>query len=251
MKAYTINLKRCSERRAYVNSEINKTPFIKNEFVDGVDGSTLSTEELSLFQSNISQKTYGRTLKLGEIGCTMSHRKCYKTLIDNNESSVIIFEDDLIILNKEQTIWNSIESFLDRCEQPTVVLLSGGWWEYGSAKLTDTLNLRKIHNAYYTHGYMLNKAAAKLMLTIPLAYLADDWKRYKKFGLKVLAIKPHIVDQKWDGSMPSIIQNDPKHGFNSLNWKYKLKSYINIIPCKILGLLGLHESDNINNQKQI
>jgi len=251
MKAYTINLKRCSERREYIKTELQQMPFIINEFIDGVDGSTLSPSELKQFNSKLSFKIYGRKLKLGEIGCTLSHRKCYKTVINNNNRSAIIFEDDIVITNINKTLWNDLKEFIEQFDKPAVILLSGGWWEYGNKQNSKSLNLRKIYNAYYTHAYIINYKAASLMDSIPIAYLADDWKRFKKYGLHIFAIKPHLVDQQWNGSMPSIIQTNSMHGFDSMNWIYKLKSYLNIIPCKILGLLGLHESDNYSNQKQI
>ena len=89
------------------------------------------------------------------------------------------------------------------------------------------------------------------MLSLGVDYLADDWKLFKKKGLKLYAVKPHLVDQQWDGSVPSMIQNEAKQWFQSLPLKYKIKSYIKIIPCKLLELFGCHECDSYDKFSQI
>lgn len=250
MKAYTINLKRSIERRSHVNNQLSKIPFIDNEFIEGVDGSLLSEEELSQFDQNKAYKRYGRLLKLGEIGCTLSHRKCCERLLQSKHDAVIIFEDDIILRNDEERIWSSLYTTIQKETDPTIILLSGGYWSHGKTNKKD-LSLQKIYSAYYTHSYIMNRAAATLILSHTSDYLADDWRLLKKRGLRLYGVKPHIVDQQWDGSVPSMIQNEAKQWFSSLPLKYKLKSYIKIIPCKILEIIRQHERDTFDNYSQI
>ncbi|MBD5220006.1 MAG: glycosyltransferase family 25 protein [Bacteroidales bacterium] len=250
MKSFTINLRRSLKRREYVIKELSKTPFINNKFIEGVDGSLLSHEELNEFNQERAYKRYGRSLKLGEIGCTLSHRKCYQSLLDDNNDAVIIFEDDIFIRNANRSVWDYLYSYLETVKHPTIILLSGGFWYLNN---TSTLNpnLYNVYNAYYTHSYMINRAAAELLLRFDADYLADDWRLLKKRGIKLFAYRPHLVDQQWDGTVPSMIQNEAKHWFNSLSLTNKIKSYLGVIPCKILGLLGRHEIDSFDNFTQI
>lgn len=250
MKSYTINLKRSIERRAYVNSELSKIPFIDNEFIEGIEGRNLSQNELLAFHQEIAKDRYGRNLKLGEIGCTLSHRKCYESFLDTDYKALIIFEDDIAIRNAKEKTWNDLYDYVANDETPTVILLSGGYWRKGKFQ-HDSIELARVYSAYYTHSYIINRAAAQLMLSISPDYLADDWRHFKKHGLRLLAAYPHIVDQQWDGSVPSMIQNEAKSWFSTLPIRYKIKSYLKIIPCKVLELLGLHERDSFENFSQI
>lgn len=248
MKSYTINLKRCIDRREYVISQLSQVPFIDNEFIEGVDGSLLAPEELAVFKQDIAMKRYGRKLKLGEIGCTMSHRRCFDTLLKSSDKSVIIFEDDILVRNTDTQKWQRLIDYIENTDEPTVILISGGWWSYGRNKKA---SLEKVYSAYYTHSYIINRPGAELFLSIPASYLADDWRLFRKHGLRLLAVKPHLVDQQWDGTVPSMIQNEAKHWFDSLTLKYKLKSYLKAVPCKFLSALGLHEPDSFDNFSQI
>ena len=249
MKSYTINLKRCIDRREYVTSQLNQVPFVNNEFIEGVDGSLLSPDELAVFKQDIAMKRYGRKLKLGEVGCTMSHRRCFESLLSSSDKSVILFEDDILIRNTDTEKWQTLVDYIEKTEEPTVILISGGWWSYGTKRGAN--DMKKVYSAYYTHSYIVNRPGAELMLSIPASYLADDWRLFRRHGLKLLAVKPHLVDQQWDGTVPSMIQNEAKQWFDSLSLKYKLKSYIKAIPCKFLSVLGLHEPDSFDNFSQI
>lgn len=250
MISYTINLKRSLDRRVYVNSELEKISFVENKYIEGVDGNLLSEEDLNLFGQKKAKRRYGRILKLGEIGCTLSHRRCYQALLESQEKATIIFEDDIIIRNRDKSIWEKIFKNLEKDKRPVIILLSGGYWANGKNNEYN-LTLMNVYSAYYTHSYMLNRAAAEVMLSLPADYLADDWKLIKKAGIKLLAVRPHLVDQQWDGTVPSMIQNEAKLWFHSLTLRYKIKSYLKIIPCKILELLGLHERDSYDKFSQI
>ena len=63
MISYTINLKRSLDRRAYVNSELEKISFVENKYIEGVDGNLLSEEDLNLFGQKKAKRRYGRILK--------------------------------------------------------------------------------------------------------------------------------------------------------------------------------------------
>lgn len=52
MKSFTI--KKITGRREYVNSELIKTPFIDNEFIEGIEGMNLSKKELLTFTQGIT-----------------------------------------------------------------------------------------------------------------------------------------------------------------------------------------------------
>ena len=54
--------------------------FLDVDFIDAVDGRVMSQTEIEeCFDTEKSYKRYGRRLGKGEIGCALSHRKCYQT----------------------------------------------------------------------------------------------------------------------------------------------------------------------------
>ena len=51
----------------------------------------------SQFDFNRSRKLYGKTITAGEVGCTLSHRKIYKQIVDDNIPYALLLEDDMAI----------------------------------------------------------------------------------------------------------------------------------------------------------
>lgn len=81
MKAYIINLKTSTDRRAYMEQiMLSVAHCIDYEFIEAIDGRAMSAQDI---REKVNQKKafqmYGRELRGGEIGCTLSHknvRKC-------------------------------------------------------------------------------------------------------------------------------------------------------------------------------
>ena len=63
---------------------ISQYPFLKEHFVEAVDGKLIELDKLPfLFNQNACLNKYGRELNRGEIGCTLSHRKCLSKLVNS------------------------------------------------------------------------------------------------------------------------------------------------------------------------
>ena len=99
IKTYIINLKKSVKRHDYMQSILSPYSFIDIHFIEAVDGRTLSEEEVEqAFDNKNTIKHYGRKLNRGEIGCTLSHRKCYATLLESDAPYALILEDDIKIM---------------------------------------------------------------------------------------------------------------------------------------------------------
>lgn len=87
-KAFCINLERRPDRKEKMESRFNDFPV---EFVKAVDGKELEwTSELQhLFRNNNFRS------QRGVIGCALSHYKLWKQLIESDDDSFLIFEDDV------------------------------------------------------------------------------------------------------------------------------------------------------------
>ena len=240
MRSYTINLLRSIERRSHVDKQLYNYHFINNEYIEGVDASLLSDQELQKnFNNDLAILRYGRPLKRGEIGCTLSHRKCYDTFLKSSERSVIIFEDDILIQNLDIDLFQKIQSLFYNIEEPCILLLSGSFWYTKKKRFYYNYELANVYSAYFTHSYIINRSAASIILEMSPAYLADDWRLIKKKGIRLLGIHPHIVDQK---DFPSLV-NDENRGIikNNLSFMTKCTAYKEGLMKKILRVLKHYE----------
>ena len=149
IKTYIINLKDSSDRRAYMEKVMSPFGFLDVEFVEAVDGRKMSPEEIeTCFNQSKAHRRYGRILRGGEIGCTLSHKLCAQKLLNSNLPYALFLEDDLIWQAADlEGLFQEIGHLLDS-KRPIVVLLSGDYWylhlsrfyrEYAIAHVTDAV----------------------------------------------------------------------------------------------------------------
>ena len=86
IKIFVINLKKSTDRRANVTSQMKKLG-VDFEFIDGVDGRELSQSYVdSVFDKETAQKIW-KPMTRGEIGCSLSHISIYKKMIKRADNS--------------------------------------------------------------------------------------------------------------------------------------------------------------------
>ena len=100
MKAYIVNLERSPERKAYMQNVLQVLPSLVCDFIPAVDGKAMS-EEMRKQQFDVDKfySRYSIYPRPGEIGCTLSHQKCYRKIVSDNEPYVLILEDDIVLPN--------------------------------------------------------------------------------------------------------------------------------------------------------
>ena len=102
MLKLVINLNRSKDRLQKICSRLNELN-VSFERVEAFDGSSLSDEEydrLTYPYNHPCRVRFTRELTKGEVGCFISHRKCWQKLVESNENYEVIFEDDLYISDK-------------------------------------------------------------------------------------------------------------------------------------------------------
>lgn len=194
MKTYVINLKRCPERRLYMENLLSKYPFLNIEFIDAVDGKLLSeTQKEEQFDRKAAFKLYGKQLSDGEIGCTLSHQLCYKKIINGKDDFALILEDDLLIKRTDiEAILQNIIQIKE--EKALAILLSGDYYWTRKKCFFSYYSLAKVYDASCTQAYIINKKAAKALNHKRPYFLADDWVLFKQ-KIDLYAIYPHLMDQ--------------------------------------------------------
>lgn len=210
IKTYVINLPKDQKRRESILHETGQFPDLEVEIVKAVYGKELTEQEKEcLFDSKTYSQYYGRTVLPGEIGCTLSHRDCYKRLLDSGRQFALILEDDLHfqVDSFDKDFWTAVEKLMDT-EKPLALLLH-----------TDISYMRKeqffyknyvlyqVYSAVFATGYFINKSAASLMLQKKRSYwIADDWFRFRQWGLNILCIYPSVIVQQCDKFTSSILE---------------------------------------------
>lgn len=145
-----------------------------------------------------------RKIRPGEIGCTLSHQKCYRKIIDEQLPCALILEDDLLPGADFDSLISLLEPLLSTPE-PRVILLSGDFWWLTSRPLDDTHRLARLFDGYMTHAYLINRAGACRIFDDRPGYIADDWRYLIRKGLHVYGLLPHAVDQDRSGAFVSSI----------------------------------------------
>ena len=97
MLRLVINLDRSLDRWEFISQQFSNLnlPITR---VSGVDGYQLSAETLLNLQPPLQEKwEFPRRLLPGEIGCYLSHIKCWKILVESGEPWALVAEDDIRI----------------------------------------------------------------------------------------------------------------------------------------------------------
>lgn len=240
MKAYIINLAEAADRKAYMQRQLEKLPFLRPEFIAAVDGRRMSGDERErLFDAEGFRKYYLREVRPGEIGCTLSHQKCYRKLAESADTCVLILEDDMVILEDIERTVRKLEGLMDT-EEPRIVLLSGWYWYLKTYRFMDHLKLAGVYDAFLTHAYVINRSAARLLLEERPFITADDWRYIRKKGIRLQAVLPHLVGQDWSGEFQTFVNVEQTRTVRS-GMKMKLKRLGRALMWKGLTLLGHFE----------
>lgn len=111
---FVINLARSTERLA--NSQRQLAAHGLNfERIDAIDGATLTPAQRAInYSPSLNKQKYHYPLSAGQIGCYLSHRKAWQTIVDRQLDYAIVLEDDFILKNDlNHTIKNIEQAPID------------------------------------------------------------------------------------------------------------------------------------------
>lgn len=190
----------------------NRCPFDDVTIMYGFDGSKLELEQDKHKANQLS------SLTVGEIGCFISHIRCYEYMIKNNIDNMLIFEDDCNFcdnfIEKLNSIYNEYNEYTKNNLTANNIFYIGGRFE--PDYIANINNYLKIsdklikHNLYdqngdldirmdldrTTHSYIISKSAALFLLNTfykNINYLAvDHWliKCFNDFKYNIYSCQP-------------------------------------------------------------
>ncbi|XP_057652350.1 glycosyltransferase 25 family member [Diorhabda carinulata] len=173
-KIFMINLLRRPERRKRMNACFDEIG-IQVDILNAVDGKALNESFLEKlkFMPEFSDPYHKRPMKLGEIGCFLSHLNIWREIVAENYQTTLVLEDDIrfepFFRHKVQNVMAEVRKLPD--------------WDlvyFGRKRLQEseepwvegTNFLVHAGYSYWTLGYVLSfKGAKKLLEADPLTRL--------------------------------------------------------------------------------
>ena len=205
---FVVSLKDNTERRASITQECSRFGLIP-QWIDAVDFRQKTQEEA--FEHYLPTERAlrkKRFLTAPEIGCTLSHRKIYHTMLESNLSAALVLEDDALFLADLRPVLENWQKIYQQAEFDVLILgyvktlpkqlpyyyrripvkILGQWEKYHFGVPWEQF-------ACGTVAYLITQAGArKLLSEEKVRVTADDWKYFSHcYGLKVLHLRPSVV----------------------------------------------------------
>ena len=174
---YVISMRRRPERLEKLDAMLRLLG-IDYTWWPAIDGRTLTMDELNRrgvrMLDNYRDPYHRRSLKMGEIGCFLSHHSVWRDVIDRQYRRVLVLEDDLRF---ERNIRSLLQAIIDDIDSSNLV------WDLiylGRKRLSNEVGiyravpsqryLTEVGYSYWTLAYALSASGAeKLLAADPLS----------------------------------------------------------------------------------
>lgn len=208
------------ERRKFIENKFSKYG-IKFNYIDAVVGKLIDQATLDNIDVSKAMFRKKRHVSLGEIGCTLSHVKAFKYIIENSIPYCLILEDDAIF---DERLAGFINLFcprdLSNFKDDLFILggqngidkskfISKSFFskiKIGSATFSKTIKSEKY--IFRTCCYLISLDIAKKLFTLSQKefFIADEWSYLKTAGAFRNIYISDIVDHPLDLSTSHIEQ---------------------------------------------
>ncbi len=194
--AFIISLPSAAARREALTRVFSESSGLAPEFVEGVDGRTLSSAELR--SSVVDRKMLWRCSRIlhlsrGEIGCARSHAKCWARIVNGGFSVGLVCEDDVFF---QQSFSDAIQvgrAFLEERSYPAAIMLGPRSLSNNCPVFSRSgFSLYRAYDSVSMYAYLLNRSAAETMLrsAFPLKGPVDAWFWHIRSGVRLFAMRP-------------------------------------------------------------
>ena len=199
-KIYIVNLKKDKNRRENIIREVEKQNLTNYEIIDAVDGNKLNQNELDVatFRNKKHVNPWNSKMSPTQIGCALSHIKVYENFIKTEFEVALILEDDAIFVRDFN---NNLKQFIlknFKFRKQIVLLSELKEFHNKALESTDNYEIVNVSNAFFTHAYMINKEAAKSIISFnyPVKTIADNFVFFKIYcNIKITGLNPFLIDQ--------------------------------------------------------
>ena len=178
MNVYVINMDRDQNRMQAVSRQLDEIGVSYSRF-GAIDAKRLPQRELDgALNSFRWWCAVGRSCRIGEIGCALSHYGIYRQMVDR---PVCVLEDDVLLDGRFNAVLGHVEKFVD-VEKSQVVLLSN---HSKTCYYNDGFSIVPARSDMYAEGYVITPKAAQALLkaNFPMQCPCDWWGRWVSRGL--------------------------------------------------------------------
>ena len=190
--AYVINLEKDIKRKEDMIQNIkeyNVDNYINFNFIKATEQKTFSEYNFKICNTWFD-RNLGTGITVGEVGCSLSHYKCWNEFYNSKKEHAIIFEDDIQFTN------DFYENFKILINYPTdadVVYIHRKPLKRNEESKYDN-NFTKIKASYWLCGYLLTRTGVEKLLQtnflnnlivvdefLPLLYDSEYLANYKSY----------------------------------------------------------------------
>ena len=228
-KTFLINLDRSPQRLADAKKQLDALD-MSFERVSAADGSQLTPEERACFDKNTAQKRYHYDLTWGEVGCYLSHLKCWQKIVDEKLDYAIILEDDLHL----QDDFNKVPELLEQLKTPWSFIKLGNPFKPRKETPVETLagfNLVRYDKAPSgTCAQVVSYQGAKALLAARSRFFRPvdvDLQWQWEVPIKILGLTPYVAGHNlsFDSDIQQIDQRKNKAKRSGVRLREQLRFF--------------------------
>ncbi len=198
-KVFLINLDTSEDRLALCKKEFEKLN-VEFERVSAVYGKDLSEQDIERCYDEVGNtRKYKKPLSSGEVGCYLSHIKCWQKIVDEELDYALILEDDFIL----DEAFNEFKSIMPKLVNWDFIRLAFSCKNLGISKREtitnehDLVYYRKVPINTLAQAVSLQGAKKLLNNTKRFSRPVDvDIKHYWELDINVLAIVPPLIKDR-------------------------------------------------------
>jgi len=196
LRLFVINLPGAVRRRQLMEAQLNQPGVPEHDFIPAVDGANLTPEALAdCYDEAGALRDSRRRLKNGEIGCALSHRKAWQSIIEGGFDVGGVLEDDVALGAFSVAAMRDVLPFL-ASPRPRVVLLqyASRYSAWGGIRLSRLHRLYRFVRSRGAHAYLINAAAARVLCaaTSRITVVADNWVYFSRW-VDIRVVVPYCV----------------------------------------------------------
>ncbi|WP_367718463.1 glycosyltransferase family 25 protein [Nitratireductor sp. GISD-1A_MAKvit] len=204
MQIFVMNLDRAPERLEEMCHRFSQAG-LSFERVPAVDGNALTPEEIDRVLAGVGR--WGR-LTPGEIGCFLSHRRCWSALLESGERFGAIFEDDIVLGRNSAAVlaedgWLPDDAEIVKLETTS----SRVYLDRSGAGMVDDRQLYRLRSSHYcAAGYIVSRdCATRLLAASETFHEALDDFLFSVLSpvfqnTRIYQLTPAVCAQKWHAS---------------------------------------------------
>jgi glycosyl transferase family 25 len=189
-----ISLPEATERRGRLLDRLEDLCIDRVQVMRAVIGAALDEEQRQAVYDDESMRCHaGRSMTAGELGCALSHLKCYEAFLSSDAQWALILEDDAELPGDLQLLLKRLTSNAGAWRVD--IFNMGPVRKFVHRVLRQVLAYRLVDpvRIWNAHAYLINRDAARAMLLMnsPVRYMADDWAAFRDVAsVRLAALDP-------------------------------------------------------------